>query len=107
MSVVHKAQGLNSFLPRWIGISYVDSLNNTDMALMEYTTVGIDLTIHITDYFIVHSNSAMDDLSFTERQGNNDVIKIMSAYDSSSYFVASYKRKFSTGDLNRDNILLN
>ena len=49
----------------------------------------------------------MNDLSFTQQQGNNDVIKIMSAYDSSSYFVASYKRKFSTGDLNRDNILLN
>jgi hypothetical protein len=104
---VHKVQGLNGFVPRWLGISYLDSQNNVDMTLIEYTTVGISLDIHIDDYFIVNANSAKGDLEYTELQGNNDVVKIMSAYDSSKYLVGSFKRKFSTGDLNRDNILIN
>ncbi len=31
----------------------------------------------------------------------------MTAYDSSSYMVGSYKRKYETGDTNRDDILVN
>lgn len=51
------------------------------------------------------SISAKEDQSYTVNQGGNDVVKIYGAYDSSSYLIASYKRKWSTGDLNRDIIL--
>lgn len=39
------------------------------------------------------------------KQGGNDVVKVYGAYDETGYFAASYKRKFSTGDVNRDMII--
>jgi hypothetical protein len=33
------------------------------------------------------------------------VVKIYGAYDPAAYLVASYKRKWSTGDVNRDSVL--
>jgi len=38
-------------------------------------------------------------------QGGKDVIKTYGAFDSAGYFVGSFKRKFSTGDINRDSVL--
>lgn len=32
-------------------------------------------------------------------------MKIYGAFDSAAYFVASYKRKFATGDINRDTVI--
>lgn len=49
--------------------------------------------------------SANSDLLYSVGQGSNDVVTVLTAYDSSSYFVGSLKRKYSTGDLNRDIIL--
>ena len=63
--MVHKVQGLTGFLPRWLGISYMDTQNNTDMTLIEYTTLGVSLNIHIDDYFIVNATYANDDLSYS------------------------------------------
>lgn len=51
------------------------------------------------------SINAKQDQAYTVKQGGNDVVKIYGAYDPSSYLVASYKRKWSTGDLNRDIVL--
>lgn len=33
------------------------------------------------------------------------MVKVYGAYDETGYLVASFKRKFSTGDVNRDTIL--
>lgn len=74
VSVVHKVQGLNGFVPRWLGISYVDTQINTDMAIIEYKTLGVSLDIHIDDFYIVSSISAKSDLNYADLQGNNDVI---------------------------------
>ena len=39
------------------------------------------------------------------KQGGIDIVKVYGAYDPIGYFAASYKRKWSTGDVNRDSIL--
>jgi hypothetical protein len=75
------------------------------MAIIQYNTVGISLDIHINDYYSVSSTSAADDYSYTSQQGSTDVFTVLTAYDPSSYFVGSFKRKLQTGDLNRDIIL--
>lgn len=54
---------------------------------------------------MVSASSANADLLYTIGQGSNDVFKVLTAYDSSAYMVGSFKRKFSTGDTNRDDIL--
>jgi len=48
---------------------------------------------------------AKEDQLYVQKQGGKDIVKIYGAYDSTGYFVASYKRKWSTGDVNRDTIL--
>jgi hypothetical protein len=67
--------------------------------------VGVKLDLHITDYYAVSETSASADLLYTIGQGSNDVFKVLTAYDSSGYMVGSFKRKMSTGDVNRDIIL--
>lgn len=75
------------------------------MAIIQYNTVGVSLDIHINDYFSVSATSAAPDMSYTTGQGSDDVVTVLTAYDASSYMVGSFKRKFSTGDINRDIIL--
>jgi hypothetical protein len=105
--VVHKAQGLNPFSPKWLGILYSNSLVNNDMAIIQYKTVGVVLDLNINDYYVVSATSAASDYSYVVNQGNNDCETVLTAYDSSAYFVGSYKRKFYTGDTNRDVVLNN
>lgn len=103
--MVHKVQGLNPFAPRWLGILYGDSMSNSDMAVIQYNTVGVSLDIHINDFYVVNSSYALDDRNYVISQGSSDVLSVLTAYDSSNYFVGSFKRKYSTGDANRDVIL--
>lgn len=98
-------QGLNPFVPRWLGILYNDSMTNSDMAVIQYNTVGVILDIHINDFYVVNSSYAQDDSNYVIGQGSSDVMSVLTAYDSSNYFVGSFKRKYSTGDVNRDTIL--
>jgi hypothetical protein len=55
--------------------------------------------------FAPNSSFAQQDQLYVINQGSNDVIKIYGAFSSTSYFIASYKRKLSTGDVNRDSII--
>lgn len=103
--MVLKAQGLNPFSPKWLGVLYSDSLNNNDLSIIQYNTQGVSLDIHIGDYYIVNSSYAATDGSFLINQGGNDISTVLTAYDSSAYIVGSYKRKFQTGDINRDIIV--
>jgi hypothetical protein len=105
LSVVHKVQGLSAFSPKWIGVLYNTSLINVDMALIEYSTEGVNLDIHINDYYAVSSSSAAKDNTYVVQQGSQDVVSVLTAYDATSYFVGSFKRKYSTGDTNRDQII--
>jgi hypothetical protein len=107
LSVVHKAQGLNPFTARWLGVLYSDSLINSDLAIIQYNIVGVKLDLHINDFYAVSSSSAADDYAYSPGQGSDDVYTVLTAYESSSYMVGSYKRKYSTGDMNRDVILSN
>lgn len=93
-SVVHKAQGLSAFSPKWIGILYNTSFSNADLAVVQYTTIGIKLDIQIKDYYAVNSSFANLDDKYTINQGSQDLVTVLTAYDSSAYFVGSFKRKF-------------
>ena len=55
----------------------------------------------------MNSSYAAKDNSYTPNQGSQDVVTVLTAYDSSSYFVGSMKRKFKTGDVNRDTDIVN
>ena len=58
--------------------------------------------MHIDDYYAVNSTSAARDISYVVNQGSQDLVTVLTAYNPASYFVGSFKRKFSTGDVNRD-----
>lgn len=77
------------------------------MAVIQYKTVGVVLDLNINDYYAVSATSAASDFSYVINQGNNDCETVLTAYDSSAYLVGSYKRKFFTGDTNRDIVLTN
>jgi len=85
---------LNPFSPKWIGILYSNSLSNNDLAIIQYDTEGVSLDIHIGDYYTLNNSYANTDASFIINQGSNDVMTVMTAYNSASYMVGSYKRKF-------------
>ena len=68
--MVHKAQGLNAFSPKWIGSTYSNSLVNNDMAIIQYKTIGVKLDVHVNDYFIVNSTFADNDKNFVTGQGS-------------------------------------
>ena len=102
LTVVLKVQGQNAFSPKWIGVVYNTSLVNADLAIIEYTTVAVSLDIHIRDYFSVDASSAARDSTYASNQGSQDVVTVLTAYNPASYLVGSFKRKFSTGDVNRD-----
>ena len=98
-------QGLNPFAPRWLGILYGDSMTNNDMAVIQYNTVGVSLDIHINDFYVTNASYALDDRNYVTGQGSNDVTSVLTAYDSSNYLVGTFKRKYSTGDVNRDMVV--
>ncbi len=106
VSIVHKAQGLSAFTPRWIAMQYNINLINSDLAVVQYTTVGVSLDIQIGDYYSVNSSFADKDNNFVIGQGSQDLVTILTAYDPSSYYVGTFKRKFQTGDVNRDEIVV-
>ena len=83
-------------------MSYNKTFNNADLAVVQYTTIGIKLDIQIKDYFAVNSSFADLDENYKVSQGSQDLMTVLTAYDSSAYFVGSFKRKFLTGDVNRD-----
>ncbi len=58
LTVVYKKEGLSPFVPRYIGIFYNDSTANSDMAIIQYNTVGVKLDVHIDDFYAVSSSSA-------------------------------------------------
>lgn len=72
------------------------------MALLEYDYNNITYSDY---YFPPAANLPADDVTFTTNQGSDDIITIMGGIDLSSYFIATFKRKFSTGDINRDIVL--
>lgn len=102
LGIVHKAQGQSTFSPKWIGMTYNTSLVNADLAVVEYDTVGVNLDIHIDDYYATSTTSAARDISFVANQGSQDLVTVLTAYNPTSYYVGSFKRKFATGDINRD-----
>jgi hypothetical protein len=75
-------------------MTYNTSFNNADLAIWQYTTMGIKLEIQINDYFAVNSSFANSDDRFTTNQGSQDLLTIFTAYDPAAYFVGSFKRKF-------------
>ena len=81
---------------------YNTSFNYADMALIQYTTIGVNLDIQIKDYYAVNASFSNADDKYVVGQGSQDLMTVLTAYDSSSYFVGSFKRKFLTGDVNRD-----
>jgi hypothetical protein len=105
MAIVHKVQGLSSFTPQWIGMTYNTGFSNADLAIVQYTTVGVNLDIQINDLYSVNSSFADYDQNFVVNQGSQDLVTVLTAYDPTSYLVGSFKRKFQTGDVNRDQIV--
>jgi hypothetical protein len=99
---VFKLQGLSSFNPFWIGVTYIDSLTNTDVDIVSYQTLNYVLSVQAQDMFLTDSTHAKIDDSYVINQGSTDVYLNYGAYDPSAYFVCLYKRKFQTGDVNRD-----
>jgi hypothetical protein len=69
--------------------------------------VNLQLKVQTRDMYAVSASSAKADGLYPVKQGSDDVVKVYGAFDSSSYLIASYKRKFSTGDKNRDEIISN
>jgi len=94
LAVVHKAQGQSAFSPKWIGMTYNTSLVNADLAMIQYHTVGVSLDIHIDDYYATSASSAAKDNNYVVNQGSQDLVTVLTAYDSSAYFVGSFKRKY-------------
>ena len=43
------------------------------MAVIQYTTQGVQLDIHIDDFYVVNNSFANTDLSYVDQQGSNDV----------------------------------
>lgn len=83
-------------------MTYSNNLVNADLAVVAYDTVGVNLDIHIDDYYATSASSAARDITYTVNQGSQDLVTVLTAYNSASYFVGSFKRKYSTGDVNRD-----
>lgn len=55
--------------------------------------------------FIESPTFADLDSNYVDLQGADDVTKNLGGVNSDSYMVSLFKRKFSTGDTNRDSIL--
>ena len=53
--------------------------------------------------YITNSTYAADDYDYVNFQGGDDVTENLGGVNSTKYMVALYKRKLSTGDINRHN----
>ena len=53
--------------------------------------------------YMKNSSYAADDYDYPTLQGGDDVTENLGGVNSTKYMVALYKRKLSTGDVNRDN----
>lgn len=102
MGFVHKQQGLTPYTGRWIGVTYEDSLTNVDLTVIDYTTRNFLKEVHITDMYATNSTYAVDDYDYPLNQGGDDITENMGGVDEAGYMIALYKRKFETGDNNRD-----
>jgi len=60
------------------------------------------LQVQARDMFITDSTNANTDGSYAISQGASDVYLNYGAYNRNGYLVSLFKRKFKTGDLNRD-----
>lgn len=102
MGIVHKQQGLTPFTGRWIGVTYVNSLTNTDFTVLEYGYRNFLFQTNIMDMYMVNSTFANQDVNFTVNQGSTDTFLNLGGASTSLYMVGLFKRKFVTGDINRD-----
>ena len=75
--------------------------------MISYEMINYTVQVGTRDMYAETSTSAQEDKSYTVKQGGNDVVKVYGAYNETGYLVASFKRKFSTGDVNRDTIIEN
>lgn len=99
---MHKRQGLTPFTGRWIGLTYANSLVNTDLAIVEYGTRNFLFDVNALDMYLTNSTNAALDLDYPVRQGGTDVTKDLGGANPTEYMVSLFKRKLSTGDNNRD-----
>ena len=73
--------------------------------MISYEMINYTVQVATRDMWAETYRVAKGDKEYTVKQGGNDVVKVYGAYDETGYLVASFKRKFSTGDVNRDTIL--
>jgi hypothetical protein len=97
LTVLNQQQGLSTFSPKWLGISYKNSMTNADMAQIEYLK-----DVMIYDLYSTGHTAPLNDTQWVPNPGANDIVKIMGGFDSESYIIASFCRKYATGDVNRD-----
>jgi hypothetical protein len=97
LTVINQQQGLSSFSAKWLGVSYLDSMSNSDMAVIQYQG-----DVYIYDVYSIGSSVPLNDTDYTVNPGSYDLIKVNGGYSASAYLIASYSRKYVTGDLNRD-----
>lgn len=71
---MHKQQGLTPYSGKWIGITYEDSLSETDMTLIDYNYRDFTTQVHILDMYITDSTLAKEDLDYVTDQGGDDII---------------------------------
>jgi hypothetical protein len=102
LGLVHKQQGLTPYDGKWIGITYEDSLSNVDLTMVDYSTRDFTMELHVLDMYATDSSNAGEDLDYAENQGGSDVFENLGGVDESRYMIALLKRKFQTGDNNRD-----
>ena len=100
--MVHKQQGLTPYTGRWIGVTYEDSLSEVDLTVIDYTTRDFTKEVHIMDMYATNDSYAVDDYDYPLNQGGDDITENLGGVDESQYLIALYKRKFETGDNNRD-----
>ena len=74
--------------------------------MISYEMINYTVQVGTRDMYAETSLLAKEDNLFTKNQGGIDVVKVYGAYDETGYLVASFKRKFSTGDVNRDSIVV-
>lgn len=54
------------------------------------------------DMYITNSSYALQDINYVDNQGGTDVFQDLGGATDGGYMVALFKRKFNTGDNNRD-----
>jgi hypothetical protein len=100
LTVINQQQGLSIFTPKWMGVSYINSMTNSDMTIIEFIK-----DVQIRDAWAIGHSAPLNDTEWNPNPGAYDIVKVNGGYDASTYMIASYCRKYSTGDLNRDSVL--